>query len=376
MSSTKEENRFDHIIIGAGAVGCAIARQICLSRPAAKVLIVEKNSDICMETSKHNSGVIHSGLHLNPSFLKARFAREGSAKVVAFCKDKNVPYRKCGMIIAGTMPKLSEFGSVFSQLGALKDLYRRAAAQRIPVRMLSPIGVRRFEPAIRTLLGIYVSEVHIIDSVAYVRALFADAVSAGALTLLSGQQITRIERDAHDYVLYGSEKVFRAPCVINAAGLYAHEIARAAGFNYQVYFYSGEYYKVVSEKKNKINGTLIYPATKPGSPGLGIHITKKLSGDVYLGPNALPSAGPVFDVSRRTPPHVFVDAVKPFWPELEVSDVEWAYAGVRPKAVNKGEGDFIIKKDSADPVFINLIGIESPGLTASMAIAEHVMGML
>jgi glycerol-3-phosphate dehydrogenase len=376
MNGNGSNDRFDYIIIGAGAVGCAIARQIFISKPTAKVLLLEKNSDICMETSKHNSGVIHSGLHLNPSFLKAKFAREGSAKVVAFCKDKNVPYRKCGMIIAGTMPKISEFGSVFPQLGALKDLYLRAAAQRIPVRMLSPGGVRRFEPAIRTLLGIYVSEVHIIDSVAYVRALFADATHSGELTLVTDQRITRIEKDRQEYVVHGNNKVFRASCVINAAGLYAHDIARAAGFNYQVYFYSGEYYKVVSEKKNKINGTLIYPATKPGSPGLGIHITKKLSGDVYLGPNALPSAGPVFDPSKRTPPDVFVDAVKPFWPELEVSDVEWAYAGVRPKAVNKGEGDFIIKKDSVDPVFINLIGIESPGLTASMAIAEHVTGML
>ena len=370
------ENHYDYIVIGAGAVGCAIARQIVKSRPSSKVLLLEKNSDICLETSRYNSGVIHSGLHLNPKFLKARFAREGSVKVIEFCKNKNVPHRKCGMIIVGAPPKFREAAAIFYELNALRHLYARAREQRLPINILFPSGIKRKEPAIRAFLGIGIDEVYIIDSVAYVQALFADANASGRLIFLPNQKVVSIKKNVDAYAISTQNQTFLGSCVVNAAGLYSHEIAALAGFHYEHHFYSGEYYRVVSEKKNEINGTLIYPATKPGSPGLGIHITKKLTGEVYLGPNAVSISEPVFNPDKKTPPEIFIEAVKPFWPELTVRDIEWAYVGVRSKAVLKGEGDFIIQQENKKPSFVNLIGIESPGITASIAIAEYVTSMI
>ncbi|OHB22760.1 MAG: hypothetical protein A2939_04090 [Parcubacteria group bacterium RIFCSPLOWO2_01_FULL_48_18] len=367
----------DYIIVGAGIIGCAIARELAQRFPGKRIYVLEKNDAPGLETSRLNSGVIHSGLHLNPKFLKAQFAREGGKKVIEFCKAHGVPYRKCGMVIVGNMPKPKEVAKVFFQLIALSQLVWRARRQCIPIRFFSGKRIRQFQPAIRAVLGIGVEEVYMIDPIACTRAVYDEAQKLGAVFHFS-RKVKSVERGRNGYFLKteGSDDVFESIRLINAAGLGAHDIAKMAGYPHDVFFYSGEYYRVKTEKKNRMNNVLVYPALRSGSPGLGIHITKRLDGEVYLGPNASLRADPEVPLDQRTPPEVFVDAVKPFWPEITAADLEWAYAGIRPKTALHGEADFIISKESEGPTLINLIGIESPGLTASLSIAEHVADMI
>lgn len=368
--------RADCIIIGAGAVGSAIAFELSKRHPAWRIAVLEKNETYGMETSRFNSGVIHSGLHLNPKSLKAKLAREGSKKIIEFCRQHDVPYRKCGMLVVGAWPKGKDFFGVFRQLQALLQLVFRARVQHIPVKLLSGRVLRALQPAITGFFGIFIEEVYLIDPIIYVQALVREA--GGNVSFFCKHKVKSVEKGASDYFIKveNNDNIFETPMLINAAGLGAHEVAAMAGFDYEVYFYSGEYYRVVSDKKNAMGDTLVYPAIPPGKPGLGIHITRKIDGEVYLGPNAQLRADPFISESQWTPPEVFVEAIKPFWPAIEVQDIVWAFAGVRPKIVLKGEGDFIIKKDSTHPTMINLIGIESPGLTASLALAEYVSDLV
>lgn len=368
----------DIVIIGAGVVGCAIARTLKKNFPNKKIFVLEKNEGPGLETSQHNSGVIHSGLHLNPKSLKARFARNGSRKVIDYCEDFSVPYEKTGMLVVSAFKDILNPLNCLYQLQALRVLYRRANEQNIPIDFLLPHQIKGIEPVIRGLAGIFVPEVHIIDAKSFTRKLCEEAKSLG-VQFFFNEEVKSIAKSEKlrpsRYRVRTNKSVFWPLVVINAAGVNADLVAKMAGFNYQVYFYSGEYYEVVSDKKNNILGTLVYPATKPGKPGLGIHITKKTDGRVFLGPNAK-LCGRDIDSIEKTPPEIFVKAIKPFWPEIRANDLEWAYSGVRTKVVEKGEGDFVIKMDARNPATINLVGIESPGLTASLSIAEYVLFLI
>jgi glycerol-3-phosphate dehydrogenase len=358
---------YDFIVIGAGVVGCAIARELSSH---GSVLVLERRERPGMETSRYNSGVIHSGIHLPPSFLKARLAREGSALVRDFCRQFNVPNREVGMHIVVTAQ------DCFTQVGQLKQftkLLQRARQQDIDIEVKSGRAIRTVEPSVRCLLGVHVPGVRIIDQCAFLAALIDDMGNSSA-TIDCCREVTAIEPVNSGLVVTAGSSRFRASVVINAAGLYADQVARLADVQFQHYYYRGEYYEIEPSAGITANG-LVYPLPPRHSKGLGIHLTPTTDGRILLGPNTKRVSGPDDYRSDKTPPEKFLSAVRAFLPSLTTADISWAFSGIRPKTTDEPiESDFVIERHPVLPM-LNLIGIESPGLTASLALARHVRAL-
>jgi len=361
----------DVVIIGAGAVGCAIARRMSITHPGKRIVVLEKLSGIGQETSHRNSGVLHSGLHQNPRFLKSRLAWQGSPMAANFMRKNNFPVLDCGMIVA--ISGQSFLGGM-SSLWSLASLIKRGKEQNIKFDFLTSSGVRKLEPNVKSLGGIFIPNVWVINPDQFVYALYDEAEENGAEFFVNSP-VQDVYALIKYHCVFTPTKVFRAPVVINAAGLYADDIARMAGFRpYKIYPWRGEYYEVISEKKSLIKH-LVYPAVPPYYPGKGIHLGPRVDGRLFIGPNARPVPRKNYYEEDKTSPEVFLEAAKRFLPQLELEDLRWAYSGIRPKTTDDTkENDFIISLDRESPpmAMVNLIGIDSPGLASAMAIARHV----
>lgn len=364
----------DTAIIGAGVVGCAIAREISRQYPNKKIMVLEKLSDVGMETSSRNSGVLHSGLHQDPKFLKSRLAQEGSKMAAEYITRAGLPILSCGMIIAVPSTALKE--GLWREWRNLWSLIKKGRAQGIKFKFLTPLGLRKLEPNLKALGGIFIPNVWIIDSVQFTRLLYHDT-KANGVQFSFQSPVTNIYVDSRTHSLLTPWKRIIARTVINAAGLYADDIARLAGFpNYKIYPWRGEYYEVISEKKKAIR-RLVYPVVPANYPGKGIHFSPRVDGRLFIGPNARPVPTKNYYHEDATPIESFLRIAQRFYPDLKAEDLRWGYSGIRPKLTNVAEeSDFLIKMDRQSPTWINLIGIESPGLAASMAIGKHVTEML
>ncbi|MBI4095148.1 MAG: FAD-dependent oxidoreductase [Candidatus Liptonbacteria bacterium] len=362
----------DVVIVGAGVVGCSIALKLLETFPHVSVAVLERNESEFSEASRHNSGVVHSGVHQNPDFLKSKLARQGSTLLIEFCEREHVPHRKCGMVIAAARRDLA---GLTSELKSLWLLYRNSRTQKIPIRLLSGKGIRKLEPRVRAALGIYLPEVWMVDQGELGRALRSAAEKGGA-RFFFGAEVKWITRRVSSYELETTQrKRYRARLVVNAAGVSSDAVSALAGFNgYKIFPYRGEYYEVVGPKKDLIRGTLVYPALPPKHPVKGIHLTKSMDGRLLVGPNAKPWKSTQDDFSVHTPPDEFLDGARRFLPSLTRDDLVWAYSGLRAKVnPGKGEDDFLVRFETpAFPMFVSLVGIESPGLTAGLALAEYV----
>jgi glycerol-3-phosphate dehydrogenase len=369
----KKNVEADVVIIGAGAVGCAIARHLSIVRPDKKIVVLEKLDGTGMETSCKNSGVLHSGLHQNPKFLKSKLARIGSKMAAEFMKKNNYPILDCGMIVA--VSGESFLGGPFS-LWSLMSLMKRGREQNINFDFLTSSGLRKLEPNIKALGGIFIPNVWVVDSKQFVGALHKEAEDNG-VEFFFNNPVEEICTFTDYYWIFTPHFKFRTPIIINAAGLYADDVAHMAGFNqYKIYPWRGEYYEVIGEKKNLIK-RLIYPAVPPYYPGKGIHLGPRVDGRLFIGPNARPVPRKNFYEEDKTPVEVFLKAAKRFLPQIEAGDLKWAYSGIRPKTTNDSrENDFIISLDRQSPPMVNLIGIESPGLASAMAIGQYVDWLL
>ena len=366
--------RFDIAIIGAGVAGCAIARELALRNPEKSIIVLEKLPGVGLETSSKNSGVLHSGLHQNPDFLKSKLARIGNVLATEYVKTKELPILECGMIVA--VPWNAVKSGLWRELDSFFALLSRGSEQDIKFRFLGPWGLKKLEPNLRAMGGIFIPNVSVIDSRRFVEALQSDAETSG-VNFFFQSPVLEIKADQSVYTLRTPSDAIAAKCVINAAGLYADEIARLAGFNqYKIYPWRGEYYEVVGEKA-RLTKRLIYPVVAHNSPGKGIHFSSRVDGRLYIGPNARPVPRKDCYEEDKTPVATFLAAARRFVPEIEAKDLVWAYSGIRPKTTNEAEEtDFIIQMERRSPLFINLIGIESPGLSSSMAIAKYVAEML
>ncbi len=361
---------YDVAIVGAGVVGCAVAREF--ARLGRRVLVLERRDGPGLETSQYNSGVIHSGIHLQPAFLKARFAREGSGMVVRYCREHGVPIRQVGMHIVVAARDLP---GLWTETTNLREMLRRAKRQGIRVELLTAGQVRKREPAIRCVFGLRIPEVHVIDPQAFVAALHADATTAGATFRFTEDVNFTFPLDgAKLWALHTTQQVYAARLVVNAAGLEAEVIALSTGHVVRQYYYRGEYYEVT--RPDLRVSSLVYPVFKPGDPGLGIHLTPTVDGRLLVGPNARRvERNTDYDVDP-TPPEAFHAAVARFLPDLRVGDLRRVHAGIRPKlTAERRENDFHVEfRDGNDPYppIVHLVGIESPGLTASLALARFV----
>ncbi|MEK7143809.1 MAG: NAD(P)/FAD-dependent oxidoreductase [Patescibacteria group bacterium] len=364
----------DIIVIGAGVVGLATALKLKTIFPDKKVVVLEKNGRPFAEASRFNSGVIHSGIHQKPEFLKSKLARRGGPMLIDFCKKAEVPFRKSGMLIAVASEDLL---GLWSEAKLLRLLYKNSRQQKIPLQFLTGRQIKRLEPNVRAAFGLYLPEIFVVDQIELGRKLLEAAKERGAEFVFNAE-ISAIRRRRKTYELVFDKQSLGAETVVNSAGINADRIAGLAGFKkYNIFPYRGEYYEAIGGKSELIRSVLVYPALRPGHPVKGIHLTKTADGRLLVGPNVSSWLKKEDDFSVRTPPKEFLKAAGKFLPDLGIGDLRWAYSGLRAK-INPGVGedDFVIKCEARNPTFINLVGIESPGLTASFAIAEEVARLI
>jgi L-2-hydroxyglutarate oxidase LhgO len=366
---------FDVGIIGAGVVGCAIARELASrvwDRPL-RIIAVEQNERAGEETSGRNSGVLHSGIHEHPGSLKARLAREGSTLAVSYAAQKNIPLLRSGMVIAIARDDIRR--GLWREMSMLRRLWVNAWRSKIRMSFVTPSGLRDLEPNLRASCGIVIPSVCVIDSLAFVQSLKTDAEATG-VEFAFNNRVVEIEDETTAYLVRTDHQKIRVACLINAAGLHADDIAALALSNckYSIRPLRGEYYELTTLAKKRLIGRLVYPALPPKATGKGIHFSPRPNGQLFLGPNEVPLKDKTDYLSQKTPPGAFVEALRKFLPVLDESDLRWAYSGIRPCVMlgDQKKSDFIVSVDRHTPLLINLVGIESPGLSAALALARHV----
>lgn len=366
-----EVPRVDVVIIGAGVVGCAVAAVLSEKRPQDQIVVLESGPRIAEGITSRNSGVIHAGIYYPPQSLKAQLCVEGNERLRSWVEKKSVPHRMCGKLIVATNT---------NQEAELEKLYRNALASGAKgLQRLSGEQVRNYEPSVQCERAILSSYTGIVDPYELSRSLILEAEEAGAV-LMTANPATAITRlPGRGYRIETPRDTFDADVVVNSAGLHADEIARLVGINtYTIYPCRGNYFQVAPVARFK---HLIYPVKDPASPGLGIHLTLDLSGQCKLGPDVeyVSSKTDFFleeslTLSKEQSFRKAADSL--LGPGL-YSGLKYDTCGIRPKLRSPeetSEKDFVIQEDL--PGFINLIGIESPGLTSSLAIAHRVAGLL
>jgi len=366
---------YDVCIVGAGVVGCAIARELTHRRwnTPLRVVALEQHDRVGEETSSRNSGVLHSGIHEHPRSLKGQLAREGSALAVSYALQHGIPLLRTGMVIAISWEDVRR--GLWREVSTLRRLWVNAWKTNIRVSFVTPSGLRAWEPNLRTCAGIIIPGVSVIDSLAFVQSLRTESEATGA-EFAFNNRVIGIDEDASAYVVTTDRQRIRAACLINAAGLHADDVATLALHNkkYTIYPLRGEYYELVTLEKKGLIGRLVYPALPPQATGKGIHFSPRPNGQLFVGPNEVAIQDKADYTSGKTPPGVFVEALQKFLPVLDECDLRWAYSGIRPCVMtgDRRKSDFIVSVDKEDPPLINLVGIESPGLSAALALARHV----
>lgn len=363
-------------VIGAGVVGLAVAAQV--SGKGKDVYILEKNETFGKETSSRNSEIIHAGIYYPEGSLKAETCVDGNAMLYEICRRYGIGHRKTGKLIVATEDE---------DVGKLEELLERGRRNGARgLKVLSRGEINKLEPNIEAVAAIFSPSSGTMDSHTLMRYFLSKAQGAGA-KIAYKSNVIGIEKLSDGYevtVENGSGSFpFKTEILINCAGLYSDRIAQLGGIDinkagYQLFYCKGEYFSV-GNRKNRLIERLIYPVPQPSGGGLGIHATLDLEGRMRLGPDAryVNEIDYRVDESQRG---LFYSSVKAFLPFIESDDLEPEMAGIRPKLQGPGEDfrDFVIRheQDRGLPGFINLIGIESPGLTSAPAIARYVESMV
>lgn len=361
----------DCVVVGAGVVGLACGA--AMAAAGREVLVLEKESLIGSETSSRNSEVIHAGIYYRPKSLKARLCREGKERLYAYCLDRGVPHKRLGKIIVAT----SE-----DQIGKLEAIHANATANDVTdLAWLSSSDVCSLEPALTCSSALYSPSTGIIDSHSFMQALEGDLSTHGGMVVLNAPVLRGTADNAGITLAIGGDEpmVLRARTVINCSGLHAPKFAaNMTGLDQshvpQAHYAKGHYYRMSGKAPFS---HLIYPVPEDG--GLGVHLTLDLGGQAKFGPDVrwISEIDYAFDDSRRDE---FIAAVRSYYPSLDRDQFQPDYTGIRPKLAGPGSGeqDFRIEGEAVHgiPGLVNLFGIESPGLTASLAIADYVMDVL
>ncbi|WP_137129274.1 NAD(P)/FAD-dependent oxidoreductase [Rhizobium sp. FY34] len=357
----------DAIIVGAGVIGLACARE--LAGRQLSVLVLETDSAIGTGTSSRNSEVIHSGLYYPPGSLKARLCVEGRQKLYEFCASHGVQYRQCGKLIVATQD---------SELLLLHDLLRKGVANGVPdLAMLSQEEAQELEPSLSCIAGLLSPSTGIIDSHGYMLALQGDAENAGATIALKAPFVGARREGSGFVVSAGGSEPLDLSCdiLVNTAGLHASVVAgaiegQASHTIPQTRYAKGSYFMLPGRAPFR---HLIYPA--PHAHGLGVHLTMDLSGQVRFGPDVewVDAIDYTVDLSRVAG---FDEAIRRYWPDMPQQALIPGYSGMRPKICGPSDPAADFRIDGPEfhgtPGLVNLFGIESPGLTASLAIAREV----
>lgn len=388
-------------VIGGGIVGLAVAREILFREPDAKVLLLEKESDIATHQTGHNSGVIHSGIYYPAESEKARRSREGAQLLVEFCEQHQIAHKRVGKAIVATSS---------TEFSLLDRLFEQGLANKIPgLRRISREELRGIEPAVTGLRGLYLPEVEIVDFREVAKALKEDFLNRGGMVFLHRRVVSLREKGNRVHLQTESGE-FEGSYLINCAGLYSDLVARQAGLKVpiQILPFRGEYFLLPREQAAKIRG-LVYPVPDPRLPFLGVHLTPTLAGEVTVGPNAVLALARegyrwsdvnwreaaeyltypgfwrmglrywktgFFEAARSLSKSLYAASARKFLPGLRTSDLLPGGSGVRAQAVDfQGNllHDFLYVEG---PRSFHVLNAPSPAATASLAIARKIFCLI
>jgi L-2-hydroxyglutarate oxidase len=388
---------FEIVIIGGGIVGLATGLQLLRKKQGIRIAVLEKEPEVARHQTGHNSGVIHSGLYYKPGSLKAKNCVAGAAAMVEFCREHGIPYEVCGKVVVATDR---------SEIPGLQELLRRGTANGVPG--LVTIGSERLkelEPHCTGVEALHVPGTGIVNY-ALVAQKYAELIVASGGQIITSCPVHGIVRGSTETVLETSRGAIKGNRIINCAGLYSDRIMRLAGEDngLRIVPFRGEYYEIVPERR-KLVKSLIYPVADPRFPFLGVHFTRRISGGIEAGPNAVlalkregykktdvnlkdaveTALFPGFwrmaakywqsgfgEYYRSLNKGAFTRALQKLVPEIQSSDLEPAGSGVRAQALDKTGrllDDFAIVQSKQ---FIHVCNVPSPAATASLIIGKQI----
>ncbi|KAL1957444.1 hypothetical protein VTO42DRAFT_6012 [Malbranchea cinnamomea] len=378
FSSTRSTNAdFTHVVVGAGVVGLAVARQLA-GREGTSTLLLERHGAVGTETSSRNSEVIHAGLYYGVDSLKTQLCVKGKNLLYDLCEKQNIPYRNTKKWI------LAQDGKQWEE--CLK-VHEHAKIIGVPTRFIGAEEAKRREPDVQARSGILESPttgiVDVHSLMVYLHGDFEDRGGDIALqtSLFNVEPLNSGKRGYRLYIKSadGSEDTVTAETLVNCAGHHACEINNMIlppDRHRKAYYAKGTYFSYAASSPRP--STLLYPAPKPGLGGLGTHLTLDLTGRVRFGPDIEWVGSPNDLKPRATRLKAAIEEIREYLPGVRADAIDLDYCGVRPKLQPTGKEfqDFVIQKEEGYPGFVNLLGIESPGLTSSLAIGEMVEELL
>ncbi|GAM18925.1 hypothetical protein SAMD00019534_021000, partial [Acytostelium subglobosum LB1] len=404
ITTTTTTSAFDVAIIGGGIVGVATARELLIGNPALKVCLMERESTLGKQQSSHNSGVIHSGVYYKPGSARARLCVQGSRLMYDYLQQNNIAHERCGKLIVAVND---------DELSRLDDIYQRGLTNGVPdLRMVDPAQMKEIEPHVVGLRAIHSPHTGIVDFGVVTQSFGSDVKRMGGNIMLNfNASQFDMQRDGTMLVGAADGRQVSAAFVISCAGMYSDRVAKLAYGKDQPHIvpFRGHFLRLKDEHRHLIKGN-VYPVPNPQFPFLGVHFTKRINGEVWLGPNA------VFATSRegyhysdvnlrdmyeaiinpgfrrlaakhiRTGvqefvqdvfPRAFLQRLLPYMPQLTVDQVESAGSGVRAQALSMDGTlieDFIFDAPDNKPI-LHVRNSPSPSATSSLAIAQEIVKM-
>lgn len=362
------KERYDVIVIGSGVIGSSVARE--LSRYKLDIAVLEKMPDVCCGTSARNSGVLHAGFNNKPGTLMARFCVEGNAGFDKLAEELDVPYKRTGKLVVGFTEDDKK---------ALEKLKAQGDANGVPgLEIVGKEFIKEKLPYVDGEFALWSPTTAILSPFAYTVALAENAAKNGA-EFFFDSEVTAIEDEGGCYSVKAGGRTFKAKHIVNCAGLGADKIARMLGINdYTIYPCKGEYY-VLDKRAGEMLSMPAYPVPNPKAGGLGIHLTPSLEGNVFIGPSNEYIDDPDDYAAEKDVMDMLLSDGGRIFPHISRDHFIRNFTGIRPKLVSKEQGgyhDFVIERREEAPGAVNLMGIESPGLTSAQPIAKEAVRLL